>query len=128
VYTVAVQREFIAQHFLTGGDFGPENHPHAHHYRVEVRVDAAELDAHGYLVDIDALNALLEALLARYRDRMLNEMPEFSGLNPSLEHLCRILCRDLTQGVAAFGPGRLRVRVWEGPQAWAAYATDLPCA
>jgi 6-pyruvoyl-tetrahydropterin synthase len=38
MYTVAVQRELIAQHFLIGGDFGPENLPHSHHYRVEVRL------------------------------------------------------------------------------------------
>jgi len=38
MYTVAVQRELIAQHFLIGGDFGPENLPHSHHYRVEVHL------------------------------------------------------------------------------------------
>lgn len=127
MYTVAVQHELIARHCMTGGDFGPENHPHAHAYRVEARIDGAELDAHGFLVDIDVLNAVIEDLLGRYRDRMLNEMPEFDGLNPSLEHLCRILCKDLAARLAAPVPGSARVTIWESPTAWAAYTTGLPC-
>jgi 6-pyruvoyltetrahydropterin/6-carboxytetrahydropterin synthase len=31
MYVVAVKREFDAQHFLIGGDWGPENEIHSHH-------------------------------------------------------------------------------------------------
>ncbi len=55
MYIVAVQQELIAQHYLIGGDFGTENHPHSHHYRVEARLTGSELDAHGFLVDIRVL-------------------------------------------------------------------------
>jgi 6-pyruvoyltetrahydropterin/6-carboxytetrahydropterin synthase len=126
MYTVAVQQELIAQHYLVGGDFGPENQPHSHHYRVEARLMGRELDAHGFLVDIDALQAALEAAVGRFRDRTLNDLPEFEGLNPSLEHLCRILCRALAAGLPARGPSALRVTIWETPQAWAAFAQALP--
>jgi hypothetical protein len=34
MYTVAVKRDFIASHFLVGGDWGSENERHAHHYVV----------------------------------------------------------------------------------------------
>ena len=126
MYTVAVQQEFSARHFLTGGEFGAENHPHAHPYRVEARLTGPELDAHGFLVDIDLVKAALAAAVGRFRDRTLNDMPEFAGLNPSLEHLCRILCRELAAALpAGMGLG-LRVTVWEGPDAWAAYTDTLP--
>jgi len=36
MYQVAVKRDFVAQHFLFGGDWGSENELHSHHYRVEV--------------------------------------------------------------------------------------------
>ena len=52
MYTLAVRRDFIARHFLIGGDWGPENNEHAHHYRVEVQLEGSSLDKHGYLVDI----------------------------------------------------------------------------
>lgn len=126
MYTVAVQQELIAQHYLIGGDFGPENQPHSHHYRVEARLEGRELDPHGFLVDIDTLTAALQAAVGRFRDRMLNDLPEFEGLNPSLEHLCRILCRALAAGLPASAPCALRVSIWESPHAWAAYTRALP--
>ena len=52
MYTVSVRRDLIARHYLIGGDWGAENDPHSHPYVIEVRLEAAELDQHGYLVDI----------------------------------------------------------------------------
>ena len=43
-YTVAVERDFIARHKLIGGDWGPENELHSHHYRVELALEGSELD------------------------------------------------------------------------------------
>jgi len=86
MYTTAVQRSFIAQHFLIGGDWGKENQPHSHHYVVELQLEGATLDRHGYLVDIVDIESNLEALVEQYRDRTLNELAEFAGLNPSIEH------------------------------------------
>ncbi|MCU0559811.1 MAG: 6-carboxytetrahydropterin synthase [Desulfobacterales bacterium] len=126
MYTVAVQQELIARHYLIGGDFGPENRPHPHRYRVEARLSGRALDAHGFLVDIDALAAGLRRALSGFHDRSLNELPEFEGLNPSLEHLCRILWQALADGLPAPAASALEVRIWEGPQAWAAYTQPLP--
>ena len=43
---------FIARHFLTGGDWGAENDLHAHHYQIELQLHGDQLDEHGFLVDI----------------------------------------------------------------------------
>ena len=128
MYTVAVQRELIAQHFLIGGDFGPENHPHSHRYRVEVRLTGRCLDAHGFLVDIDEVSALLSRLLEAYRDRSLNHLPDFQGLNPSIEHLCRILCRRLAGELHGRNLAAVTVQIWESDVAWAAYTEEMACA
>lgn len=121
MYSVAVQREFIAQHYLIGGDFGPENHPHSHAYRVELRLTGDALDHHGFLVDIDAVSAGLEAVLAGLRDKTLNDLPEFQGLNPSIEHLARILCRAVRSRVPDARLRDVTVTIWESLAAWAAY-------
>jgi 6-pyruvoyltetrahydropterin/6-carboxytetrahydropterin synthase len=121
-YVVAVQRNFVAQHFLIGGDWGAENERHSHHYKVEVQLDGRELDQHGYLTDIVAVEAALGALVDRYRDRTLNELPEFEGLNPSIEHFARILCQALAAHLAASNIDRITVRLWENEIAWAAYS------
>jgi 6-pyruvoyltetrahydropterin/6-carboxytetrahydropterin synthase len=119
-----VRRDFIAQHYLIGGDWGPENQLHSHHYLVELRLEGEKLDQHGYLVDIVAIESNLEALVSQFRDKTLNELPEFDGLNPSIEHFARILCRALAERIQAPNIQRLTVKIWENEIAWAAYKVE----
>jgi 6-pyruvoyltetrahydropterin/6-carboxytetrahydropterin synthase len=124
LYTVAVKRDFIAQHYLIGGDWGPENHKHSHHYQLELQLSGEQLDQHGYLVDIVDIEHHLEAQVDWYRDRTLNDLPEFEGLNPSIEHFCRILCLRLNERIRAGNITRLRVKLWENEIAWASYGME----
>ena len=121
MYTVAVKRDFIARHYLIGGDWGAENTPHAHHYQVEVQLEGESLDRHGYLVDIVDIENALEGLVAHYRDGLLNDLPEFAGLNPSIEHFSRILCLSLAAKIQAENLAAVTIRLWENEIAWAAY-------
>jgi 6-pyruvoyltetrahydropterin/6-carboxytetrahydropterin synthase len=128
MYSVAVKREFVAQHFLIGGDWGAENEWHSHHYQVEVQLQGAALDQHGYLVDIVDINTHLEALVAHYRDTTLNDLPEFKGLNPSLEHFARIFCQTLSERIQAPHLSDVIIRLWENETTWAAYRLERSCA
>lgn len=124
MYTLAVQRNFTGQHFLIGGDWGAENRWHSHHYRLEIQLEGAALDQHGYLVDIVQVEALLEAIVTRYRDKTLNDLPEFAGLNPSIEHFCRIVCMNFSNDLDASNISSVRVQIWENAIAWAAYRVE----
>ena len=124
MYTVAVKRNFIARHFLIGGDWGSENKLHSHHYQVEVQLEGSLLNEHGYLVDIVDIEANLEEIIAAYRDRTLNELPEFEGLNPSLEHFSRTICRSLSTRIHAPNLTALTVKIWENDMAWASYRLE----
>ncbi len=126
MYTLAVARDFIAQHYLVGGDWGAENLLHSHHYRLELLLEGRELDRHGYLVDIIEVEAALDELAAALRDRTLNDLPEFAGLNPSIEHFTRIAAERLAPRVAAPNLSALTVKIWENEIAWAAYRLRLP--
>jgi 6-pyruvoyltetrahydropterin/6-carboxytetrahydropterin synthase len=121
MYTVAVKRDFIAQHFLIGGDWGAENFKHSHHYVVELQLEGDTLDPHGYLVDIVDIEKQLNELVTYYRDKTLNDLPEFKGLNPSIEHFSRILCETLAQRLIAPTLKFLTIKLWENEIAWAAY-------
>jgi 6-pyruvoyltetrahydropterin/6-carboxytetrahydropterin synthase len=125
VYSVTVRTEFIAQHFLIGGDWGPENERNSHHYVLELQLDGPELDRHGYLVDIVQVDAALAELRGAYSDQLLNALPEFQGLNPSIEHFARILCQRLAQALAAPNLSAVGVRVWENERASAAYRQEF---
>lgn len=125
MYTVAVKRDFVAQHFLIGGDWGAENERHSHHYVVELQLQGPVLDEHGYLVDILDIEANLDALVAYYRDRTLNDLPQFAGLNPSIEHFARILAESLAGRIQAPTLTTLTVVIWENKIAWASYRMPI---
>ena len=124
MYTVSVRRAFVAEHFLIGGDWGAENSPHSHDYQVEVQLEGKSLDKHGYLVDIVDIKDNLDALVAYFGNKSLNEMPEFAGINPSLEHFARIFCHMLSGRIKATTLSAVTIKMWEDEAAWAAYTEE----
>lgn len=125
MYTVAVTREFIANHFLVGGDWGSENFPHAHHYVAEISIEGDQLDQHGYLVDIVDIEAALDKTVNYFRDSLLNDKPEFAGINPSIEHFSRIINEQISSRIRPLGNASLIVKLWENATCWAAYRKNF---
>ncbi len=121
MYQLMVRRDFVAQHYLTVPNCGPENEWHSHHFEVETLLEGDTLTENGYLVDIVEVEDALDALVDRYRDATLNDLPEFEGLNPSIEHFSRIFCMSLRDQLDT---DRLdtTVRIWEDEDAWASYS------
>lgn len=124
-YTVAVQRDFVARHYLIGGDWGAENTLHSHHYRLELELVGSTLDQHNYLLDIVAIDAAMDAFVERYRDSTLNDMPSFEGENPSIELFCRIAWRELSAGLDPSQVESATVTIWENDIARASYSRAL---
>ncbi len=124
MYTLALQRDFDARHFLVGGDCGPENDLHTHHYRLELRLEGATLDEHEYLVDLVDVEAHLDGLVSYYRDRTLNDLPQFAGRNPSIEWFARALCEELSSRLRSSNLAAITFRVWENDVAWASYRKE----
>ena len=124
MYTLGVRRDFIARHFLIGGDWGSENFPNFHHYVLELQLEGRELDQHGYLVDIVDVEKHLDEVVGYYKEQMLNDCPEFAGLNPSIEHFARILATSLNERIKVTNITALKVVLWENESAWGAYQVE----
>jgi 6-pyruvoyltetrahydropterin/6-carboxytetrahydropterin synthase len=122
MYTVTVVRPLVAQHYLTVPDPGPEGELHSHRFRLEVELAGEELNEYDYLVDIDEVEAALDAVEARYTDETLNDLPEFAGYNPSVERFARVVHERVADAVSTEEIDRLTVTVWEDDVANAAYA------
>ena len=125
MYTLSLQRKFVAQHHLIGGDWGDENSPHTHSYLLDLRLEGETLNEHGYLVDLVEVGEYLNEVVARYQNADLNSLAEFSGLNPSLEHFARILCMALAKHFKLSRLDAITVQLWESENAWASYRRDL---
>jgi len=79
-------------------------------------------------VDIVDVEKHLEEINDYYKEKMLNELPEFDGLNPSLEHFTRILTTELNDRINAANITAIKVTVWEHENAWASYAIGRQAA
>jgi 6-pyruvoyltetrahydropterin/6-carboxytetrahydropterin synthase len=125
-YEVTVVRAFEAWHWLTVPDPGPEGERHSHAFRAELTLRGPTLGPHGYLADIDAVRAGLEAAVARYEGATLNDLDEFAGLNPSAERLADALADRFRDRTALDGPETLRLRLWEDDRAAVAVERPYP--
>lgn len=125
MYTLAVQRDFVAQHFLVGGDWGAENEWHSHHYVVELQLEGKTLDQHNYLVDIVDVENTFADVVNYYKDKTLNELPEFADTNPSIELFAQIVCNTFAVRITAPNLTAMRVKIWENDIAWASYQKAL---
>ena len=124
-HALMVERSFVAQHFLTVPDPGPEGVPHSHQFTLELRFAGPELDEYGYLVDIDRVKAVLDDIEARYCDTLLNDLPAFEGLNPSVERFAAVIGDRVADALENPTPTRLTVRLWEDEEAWASHSRRL---
>jgi 6-pyruvoyltetrahydropterin/6-carboxytetrahydropterin synthase len=123
MYHLAIRRDFVAYH-LHQHDNWENNEEHPHNYLIELDLTGRSLDQNNQLVDLPVLNASLERVLIRYRERTLNDLPEFTRKNPSVELFSSILCRALADEIIQENLTRVTVRLWENEQTWASYDVD----
>ncbi len=121
MYRTGLRRRLSAMHFFDVP--GPEGEVHSHPYMVELIIAGHELDARGYLVDLDVMAVALESALGRLEGKVLNELPEFSDAPPSVENLARAIWELIV--VRLHPAGWASVTVWEGDDAWASYEARI---
>ena len=125
MFELCLQKKFTASHALKGGDWGNENFPHSHDYKLEWILEAKELNSHNYVTDLVELEEQLDCLLNKYHGKFLNDLGEFSNTNPSLEFFAQVIWKDLFPPLAGGPILGGRVVLWENDHAWACYKGNL---
>ncbi|MEM6258069.1 MAG: 6-carboxytetrahydropterin synthase [Planctomycetota bacterium] len=126
------QYEFSAAHRLhvptlsdeeNRATFGKCNNPagHGHNYRVEVAA-RCPIDEHGHTISPAELDAIVDQeAIEKLDHKHLNEdVPEFTELNPSVEHIVKVVWQMLDGKL----PGNAtldEVKVWETGKTVCAY-------
>ena len=100
---------------------GPEGDPHAHTYRVEVRLERSGLDERGMVCDIDVLAAALTDALGRIEGRDLDEIKPADAEAVTVEILAGWLHEQLREPLRRSGAQELSVRVWESADAFGGF-------
>mgnify|MGYP006294752629 CR=1 FL=1 len=122
MFELAVEHTISAGHQLRGYE-GKCEHCHGHNWRIRLEVAAEAVDALGLVLDFGVLKRLLEDVLDPYDHVMLNELPDFRDVNPSSEHLARLVFRRCRERLAHGHPEArvIAVTVWESPRARVRY-------
>ncbi len=118
MFTIGVKTEFSAAHSHKGAT-AICRQIHGHNYRVEVQVESPELRG-DMVVDFGLIDQALAEALERWDHNLLNEVEDFSGLEPTTEVICRLLYYKLLPWFSE--PVFLRkITVWETDDCWASY-------
>lgn len=94
MYEVEVRAPFEAAHKITGYA-GKCARLHGHNWEVTALVRGEDLDALGMLIDFRVLKGELRRVLEEFDHRFLNELATFERLNPTAEHLARVIYERL---------------------------------
>lgn len=118
-YELTVKDHFDAAHALPGYD-GPCQYLHGHTWDVEVTVVGETLDSVGIVYDFNAIKADLHEILENFDHKYINDTPPFDVINPTAEHLARVLFYELEKKFPE-GISLEEVSVWESPIARLTY-------
>ena len=125
-FALEVECEFAAAHAIVL--MGERERLHGHNWRVVVSVAGDHLDGEELLCDFHAVERMLAALVAPFRDGNLNETPPFDRMNPTAEAIARHIADGLSAELARNSPAvHLEwVRVTEAPRCTAIVRLAAP--
>ena len=123
LYTLKVVTDFAAAHRLR--DYPGEcSRLHGHNWKLEVEVQAAELDEIGMGVDFKAIKQAAREVVAGLDHTYLNELEAFKDRNPTAEHIAAYLYRALAGRLNGSRTRVSAVTLWETDRACVRYTED----
>ncbi len=118
-YELTVKDHFDAAHALPGYD-GCCQYLHGHTWDIEITVAGQHLDEVGVLYDFKDIKRDLHAVLENFDHRCINDVPPFDRINPTAEHLSRVIFYELEKTFPKHISLK-EVAVWESPIAKVSY-------
>jgi 6-pyruvoyltetrahydropterin/6-carboxytetrahydropterin synthase len=118
MFTIGVQSKFSSAHFHRGAEKSCEQ-IHGHNYRVEVQMRSPELRG-DMVVDFGLVRQVLSEVIKPWDHHLLNEVEDFSGIEPTTEIICRLLYDKLSSRFSG-AVSLSKVTVWETDDCWASY-------
>ena len=123
-FRVRIQGSFDSSHYLYSYFSDGSDEPmHGHSWRVEIflqRIDGG-LDEKGISYDFLRTRKRLDELIERIDHTCINELPEFSRINPTSENIARWFARGLDDEIGDADGKICEVRIHEGPFNYASY-------
>ena len=120
MYELKIISQFAAAHCLR--EFkGKCEHLHGHNWRVEVYLQALNLDRIGLVKDFGEIKETTGEVLNGLDHKYLNDLPPFLQENPSSENIARYLFAELSRRLNDARIRVSKVSVWESDTSCASY-------
>lgn len=94
MYTVIVETTFDAQHQLTLGDSAKEP-VHHHNWGLACAISTCKVDKMGLAYDFNRLKAMLDQIVAEFKDTKLEDTAIFKNINSSAENVAEYVYNRL---------------------------------
>jgi 6-pyruvoyltetrahydropterin/6-carboxytetrahydropterin synthase len=94
---------------------------HGHNWKVELAVVSDRLNNEGVVVDFQILKQKLEKTLKSLDHTYLNDLPYFSGKEPSSENIAKYIFDQMKKELKEHRVRLKRVTAWESENACVAY-------
>ena len=120
-FTIRVEARFEAAHNLRQYRGSPEP-LHGHSWKVEAKFLCRKLDHEDIGIDYVHVEKKIRELAARFDHRYINDIPPFDTLNPTSENIARWFYDELDHPEIRQSSELAEVVLWEGPEAYVAYA------
>jgi 6-pyruvoyltetrahydropterin/6-carboxytetrahydropterin synthase len=120
MFRLTITTSFASAHNLINYQGECEN-LHGHNWKVEVSIEARELDHAGLAIDFKILKAETNKLLKSLDHKYLNEIPPFNDLSPSSENIAKFLFYELRKRLDTDNIKVSEITVWESDFASASY-------
>ncbi len=120
MYEIAIQSHFSGAHRLRYLQ-GKCEALHGHNWKVEISVVSDRLNKEGVVIDFKILKQKLERALKPLDHTYLNDLPHFSGKEPSSENIAKYIFDKLKRELKEYRVTLKRVTAWESENACATY-------
>ncbi len=94
---------------------------HGHNWKIEVSVTSSRLNQEGIVIDFTILKQKLEKILKTLDHTYLNDLPYFSGKEPSSENIAKYIFDQLKKELRGYSVALKKVSAWESETASATY-------
>lgn len=120
MYKLNVVSEFSSAHRLEGYE-GACHNLHGHNWKVRVGIEASEIDKIGMTIDFGIVKTELQSVISELDHRYLNELPSFSGINPTSENIAKFLFGELSKRLNTGTARVCEVEIWESERSSLVY-------
>jgi len=120
MYKITVLSHFSAAHRLRHLR-GKCEELHGHNWKVEVSVVSDRLNKEGVVIDFTVLKQKVEKVLKPLDHHYLNDLPYFSGKEPSSENIAKYIFDRLKAELKGYHAVLKEVTAWESETSCATY-------